>query len=199
MINRILLLLVAIIAGTQIVAGIESYKSLSIVYFTLSFGVFVIAAVLMLVSDVRIIENNYAALAAATLPLGFSLGLVAEFDGDFHLPYLFLLLTLFIGLVYARIKARRNIAIVIQIGLHGLSGLVLFIYPVFLMWQGTVQFNYLWISLGTGLVALGGMSLALLKSGHPIIQKQTIYKIFPAIFLLTAIAYSVGIGSYGRV
>lgn len=196
MINRLFLLLIAIIAGKQIVIGIDSYQSLSIVYFTLSFGIIVVAAILMLVSDVRIIENEYAALFATTLPLGFSLGLLAEFNRAVHLPYLSLLVVLFIGVVAYRMKGSDQKANRMQIALHGLSGMILFLYPVLLIFENAVTVNFLWISVGTGLVAVGGMSLGFLKSGHPILSKVTIYKVFPGIFLIMTVAYSLGIGSY---
>ena len=43
--NRIILLLVAVLAGIQIVVGIEHYVVLAIGYLTFSFGIFLILQV----------------------------------------------------------------------------------------------------------------------------------------------------------
>jgi hypothetical protein len=61
--------------------------------------------------------------------------------------------------------------------------------------QETVEMSYLGVSIGTGLVAIGGMALAFLKSGKPILTKDQIYTIFPGVLLLAVFAFSVGIGS----
>jgi hypothetical protein len=61
--------------------------------------------------------------------------------------------------------------------------------------QGVENPGYLGISVGTGLVAVGGMALAFLKSGKPILSKEQIYTIFPGVLLLAVFAFSVSIGS----
>ena len=76
-INRIILLLVAVVAGIQIVSGIEDCGTIPIAYYTFSYGIFLVSALLMLLMGVDIIEHDIAALAASTLPLGFSMGMVA--------------------------------------------------------------------------------------------------------------------------
>jgi hypothetical protein len=194
--NRIILLLVAILAGIQIVVGIEHYVMLAIGYLTFSFGIFLISALLMLLMGVDIIEHDSAALAAATLPLGFSLGLVVEFFPEFHTIFLGLILLLFALLIVKKIQHKSSQALLLQVLLHGLSGLVLFILPIVLFLEAEVGSAFLWISVGTGLVATGGLALALLKSGRPVLTKDQIYLIFPAVLLLAVCAFYGGIGSY---
>jgi len=194
-INRVILLLVAIVAGTQIVSGIEHCGTIPITYYTFSYGIFLISALLMLLMGVDIIEHPLAALAASTLPLGFSMGMVAVFLHDYHLGYGVLVSILYAGLVIQKLRQQTKSAMVFQILLHGITGLVLFIMPLVLVIQGEVNPGYLGISVGTGLIAVGGMALAFLKSGKPILTKEQIYLIFPGVLLLAVFAFSVGIGS----
>jgi len=194
-VNRLLLLVVAILAGIQIVTGIENYSLLAITYFTFSFGIFLVSALLMLLMGVDIIEHDTTALIASTLPLGFSLGLVAEFFSVHHVSYLVIITLLFAGLIFNRFLHRLKRTLLYQIILHGLSGLILFILPIILLIQGTVGPRYLWISFGTGLVAIGGMALGLMKSGKPVLNKEQIYSIFPGVLLLAVLGFSLGIGS----
>ena len=87
MMNRIILLIVGILAGFQIVSGIEGLGTIPIAYYTFSYGIFLISAILMLIMGVDIIEHDMAALAASLLPLGFSMGLVGEFMLEYHFLY----------------------------------------------------------------------------------------------------------------
>ncbi|MEA3288164.1 MAG: hypothetical protein U9Q77_12425 [Candidatus Marinimicrobia bacterium] len=194
-VNRIILLLVAIVAGVQIVSGIENCGTIPITYYTFSYGIFLVSALLMLLMGVDIIEHPTAALAASTLPLGFSIGMVAVFLPAYHLAYGSLVSILYAGLAIQKLRDQAKSAMLFQILLHGLTGLVLFIMPLVLVLQSTVNPGYLGISVGTGLVAIGGMALAFLKSGKPILTKDQIYTIFPGVLLLAVFAFSVGIGS----
>ncbi len=188
------MLLVAIIAGVQIVSGIEGLGTIPIAYYTVSYGIFLISAILMILMGVDIIEHTPAALAASMLPLGFSMGLVGEFLLEYHLIFSTLVSILYGGLLIQKFRHYDKSSLIFQILLHGFSGLVLFIMPIVLLVQRKVEANFLGISVGTGLVAIGGMALAFLKSGKPLLTKDQIYSIFPIVLLMSVIAYSVGIG-----
>jgi hypothetical protein len=192
--NRVILLLVAIVAGVQIVSGIEGLGTIPIAYYTFSYGIFLISAILMMLMGVDIIEHSAAALAASMLPLGFSMGLVGEFLLEYHLLYSSLISLLYAGLTIQKLRKQDKSALLFQILLHGFSGLVLFIMPLVLLYQGEVKPTFLGVSIGTGLIALGGMALGFLKSGKPLLSKDQIYTIFPVILLLAVVAFSIGIG-----
>jgi hypothetical protein len=148
----------------------------------------------MVLMGVDIIEHPIAALAASMLPLGFSMGLIGEFLLEYHLIYSSLISVLYAGLTIQKLRKQDKSALLFQILLHGFSGLVLFILPLVLFIQGEVESNFLGVSVGTGLVAIGGMALAFLKSGKPLLSKDQIYTIFPGVLLLAVVAYSIGIG-----
>ncbi len=194
-INRIILLLVAIVAGIQIVSGIENYDAIPIAYYTFSYGIFLISALLMLLMGVDIIEHPVAALAASTLPLGFSMGIVAVYLPAYHLAYGIIVSLLYGGLVIQRLRRQTKSTMIFQILLHGTTGLVLFIMPLVMVVQDIVHAGFLGVSVGTGLIAVGGMALAFLKSGKPVLSKEQIYVIFPGVLLLAVFAFAMGIGS----
>jgi len=192
-INRIILLLVAILAGVQIVIGVEDYGTIPIAYYTFSYGIFLISALLMLLMGVDIIEHDVAALAASMLPLGFSMGLVSAFMLGYHLAFSSVVSALFAGLIIQKLRHHNKSALIFQILLHGITGLVLFSMPLYLYFKGVLGLNSLGISVGTGLIAVGGMAMAFLKSGKPLLTKDQIYMIFPGVLLLAVFAFSVGI------
>jgi len=194
-VNRVILLLVAVLAGVEIVSGIEDCGTIPIAYYTFSYGIFLVSALLMLLMGVDIIEHDVAALAASSLPLGFSMGLVSAYLLEYHLAYSSIVSILYAGLIIQKIRHKDKSALLFQILLHGLTGLLLFIVPLVLIIQGTVDLSFLGVSIGTGLVAIGGLALAFLKSGKPILTKDQIYMIFPGVLLLSVFAFSVGIGS----
>ncbi len=193
-INKVLLLLVAIVAGIQIVSGIEGLGTIPIAYHTVSYGIFLISAIFMILLGVDIIEHDIAALAASLLPLGFSMGLVGEHMREYHLEYSSLISVLYAGLFIQKLRGQKKMALILQVLLHGISGLMLFILPIILLAQGHAESSFLGVSVGTGFIAIGGMALGFLKSGKPLLTKNQIYTLFPAILLLSVLAYSVGIG-----
>jgi len=192
--ERVILLGVAIIAGFEIVSGIEGLGTIPIAYYTFSYGIFLISAILMILMGVDIIEHDVAALAASLLPLGFSMGMVGEHLLEYHLLYSSLISILYAGLAIQKLRQQDKTALLFQIALHGISGLVLFIMPIVLLIQGEVKPAFLGVSVGTGLIAVGGMALAFLKSGKPLLTKAQIYSIFPGVLLLAVVAYAIGIG-----
>ena len=66
-------------AAYEIVVGIEGLNSLSIWAYTASFGVLIVASLLMIIYGFDILESQFVVIIAAIIPLGFSLGLITEY------------------------------------------------------------------------------------------------------------------------
>lgn len=72
-INRIIFLLTGHIAGYKIISGMDTYSNLTTLYFTVAFGVLLLACLLLLLMGFEIMENNFVAVIAALIPITLSL------------------------------------------------------------------------------------------------------------------------------
>jgi len=58
--------------------------------------------------------------------------------------------------------------------------------------QGQVPVGYLLVSLGGGLIGLGGLLLAFLKAGKPLLSQEVIYQLLPIILFLMSLSFIGG-------
>ena len=85
-----------------------------------------------------------------------------------------------------------TISVIVLSVVHGVAGLIIFILPIVLTLQGKTPAGFLLVSLGGGLIGIGGLLLAFLKSGRPILPRETILKVFPGLLLIMTGAFVAG-------
>ena len=79
--DRILLILTALLSAYQVVIGIEGLGKLAVASYTVAFGVLLIACLLMVIFGFEILDSPLVLIVSTIIPVSLSLGLVAE-----HLP-----------------------------------------------------------------------------------------------------------------
>jgi hypothetical protein len=75
---------------------------------------------------------------------------------------------------------------------HGIAGLTIFLLPSVLAANGAMKPAFALVGLGGALIGLGGLLLSFLKAGRPIVPRETIFKIFPGLLMLTTAAFVAG-------
>ena len=75
---------------------------------------------------------------------------------------------------------------------HGVAGLTIFLLPIFLVLQGTVNPAFTLVGIGGALIGIGGLLLSFLKMGKPILSRETILKILPGLLLLMTFCFVAG-------
>ncbi len=191
--SRIILLLTALVAAYEVVAGIENYSQLTIIYFTLGFGIILLSALLILLMGYDILENPVVSVIATVLPVSFALGLINEYLPVWH--------TLILGLMAAGIllmiilKYSRQIrwSVFILIPLHGLSGLIIFLLPFYLAITGYKNLWFMLVGIGGLSMGLIGLLLTMLKIGKPVLSKEKILVLFPFILLFSTFLFGLGL------
>jgi hypothetical protein len=63
---------------------------------------------------------------------------------------------------------------------------------VALAFQGAVEPLFALVGLGGALIGVGGLLLSFLKTGHPILSRETILKVLPGLLLLMAVCFVAG-------
>ncbi len=190
--SRIIYLLTAILASYEIINGMDNYSNLITTLYTISFGLLLLASLLLLIMGFEIMENDFIAVATAIIPITLSLGLVIH-ELEHYLMYALLIGICFIIALAFRFFAKGKIAS-LSIGIvHLLSGTVIFLLPIILVSIGKTNYHILWISLGGLLIGIIGIFLGFIKAGKEILSIEKIEKIFPIILMLTTFSFIIGL------
>jgi len=191
--DRLLFLIMVIVASYQVVAGINKFEGPAVFYYTITFGVLIIAGLLLILFGYEILKNTMVVVIAAFIPLSLSLGLIFTYFPEAYIPYLVFAIAGLILIVLTRYSSSRILGPITLAIVHGIAGLTIFILPILLYAEGSVSAYLLFVSLGAGLIGIGGILLALLQTGKTILPQKLIFSFLPWILLLMSIAFSAGL------
>lgn len=195
LINRIIFLLTGLVAGYQIISGMDTYSNLTTFYFTISFGILLLACILLLLMGFESMENNFVAVIASLIPITLSLGMIDNKIHEYHTPYLDFIIVGFLFSIYFRFYGKGKIAS-LSLGLiHGISGIVIFLLPIVLILDNKVSAMYLFISFGGVIIGIGGLLFALSISGFKKLDRKYIELLFPLILFFTTAAFVIGLAT----
>ena len=190
--DRILLILTALLSAYQVVIGIEGLGKLAVASYTVAFGVLLIACLLMVIFGFEILDSPLVLIVSTIIPVSLSLGLVAE-----HLPaitpaYLVFSILGVIAVAVTRYVYAGRIATVVLIVVHGVPGLIIFGLPIILSISGEMPAGYALVGLGGALMGIGGLLLSFLKTDRPILPRETILTLLPALWFATTLSFTIG-------
>lgn len=193
--NRLILLITAHLAGYMIVSGIEGYDSWAVFYFTIAFGVLVLACLLLMLFGFEVLDNTIVVLVATLIPLSLSSGIIANYFHQYKLTYLIFAIAGLIGILISRIYKSKKIATIVLAAVHGLSGLVITILPLILSLVGTTPLKFTSVGMGGALIGLIGLMLTFLKTrgNKLLVTKSSIYRWFPTLLLIVTALFVIGL------
>jgi hypothetical protein len=73
--------------------------------------------------------------------------------------------------------------------------MTIFLLPIITSMQGNTQPLFSLVGVGGALIGIGGLLLSFLKTGRPILSKETILKVLPSLLLLMTICFVAGFKS----
>lgn len=191
--DRILLLLTGLLAAWQIAVGIDHLATLPIIAYTVGFGVLLVAALLLLILGLEVLDSPLVVIASTIIPLSLSLGLVWEHLPTWRVPYLVFALAGFLAIVITRaIPFRNKLPVLLLACVHGVAGMVIFLLPILTAVTRSTRPTFALVGLGGALIGLGGLLLSFLKAGKPVLPRTTILKILPGLFFLTTVSFILG-------
>ena len=190
--DRVLLLLATLVAAWQIVVGLEGKGTLAMVSYTIAFGILLVADLLLLILGFQALDSPVVVILSTAIPLGLAVGLTAE-----HVPAqadmaAVLASVALVAVTIPRLARWRRAGLATLIPVHGLAGLWIVGLPVVMVVLGRQPVPFLLVAIGGGLIGLGGMLLAFLKSGRPILSQPVILSLFPSLLLATTVALVSG-------
>jgi len=191
--DRILFLITAIVAGNKIVSGMDQHSVLSTGFYTVSFGVLVLASIMLILFGFELLTNRFVPVVTTLIPITLSLGLVHDYIPKMTFSYSILLGLLYLISVWVRFTATEKTAALVLALVHGLSGMLLFVLPVVLVTQYGLPLQLLLVSLGGLIIGLEGIFLTLQKMGFLKMSLNTVFGRFPIMLLLATFAFVSGL------
>lgn len=191
--DRILLFLTGLLAAYQIVVGIDRMSTLPIAAYTIGFGVLLVAGLLLIILGFDALDSPVVVIVSTIIPLTLSLGLVWQHLASFRTVYLLFTIVSFLAVILTRSIPMQNSLPVITIAVtHGIAGMTIFLLPIILSMQGLTPPLFSLVGVGGALIGIGGLLLSFLKTGRPILSRETILKILPGLLLIMTILFVTG-------
>jgi len=191
--DRILLLLMCLLAAYQIVVGIDKMDSIPVIAYTIAFGVLLVAGLLLIILGFDALDSPAVVVASTIIPLSIATGLVYQHLASIRTPYLLFAIIGFAAVTFTRSIEMQNKLPVITIAIvHGIAGMTIFLLPIITSIQGQTNPLFSLVGVGGALIGIGGLLLSFLKTGRPILSKETILRVLPSLFLLMTICFVAG-------
>ena len=191
--DRVLLLITVLLAAYQIVVGIDDLSTAPIIAYTIAFGVLLVAGLLLIILGFDVLESPIVVIVSTIIPLTLSLGLVWQHLASYRTVYLVFTIIGFAAVTLTRSIPMQNKLPVITIAItHGIAGMTIFLLPIILSAQGQMNPLFSLVGVGGALIGIGGLLLSFLKTGKPILSRDTIMRWFPILLLLTTAFFVAG-------
>ena len=190
--DRIVLLLTALLAAYQVAVGIDGFDSFAILCYTIAFGVLLVACLLLIILGFEILDSPLVVIISTIIPLSLSLGLVWEYFIELRIYYLVFAVLGFLAVIITRQFTPGRMAVIVLAVVHGISGMVIFLLPILLSLNGLTEMGFIMVGVGGALIGLGGLLLSFLKTGRPIFSRKVILTLLPWLFLSMTVAFVAG-------
>ncbi len=194
--------LVAIYVGILLIKEYLNEKHIYHLYWGISFIVLFVAGVLIILFDWPILGAPLVPFASTLIPLGLALGLLyAVYEdkpyGNWFLIYgvIGLVLILLAGFNVANLGSLGYIFIML---VHIPCGLIIVVLPAYTAIKGETEGAAWFFSIGGLLISIGGMLLAFLKAGSPILSANQIFAILAPLLLLVGAFFTLGIAKVSK-
>jgi len=165
--------------------GYRNKREIPYAFWAVSGLAFLIISVALVVLGLNALQLPVTPYLGSIYPAFMALGLIA-LRSDFwkyYLAFIVLMLLLF-GL------ASSN---VFQIGLHSISGLVIVFLPIVYLVKKQTNTAILLFTLGGFTIAIGGMALAAITAGKPILPLGLVIQLLHPLLFVSAFLLALGI------
>ena len=193
MFDRLFLLGAVLLAAWQIVVGIDRLSQQAIIAYTVAFGVLLVAALMLFILGFEALDSPVVVIVATIIPLSLGLGLIWD-----HLPQLRLPFALFAGIGFLAVAITRSIKVpplvqtIVLTLVHGPAGLAIFLLPLFAALNGQARPAFALVGLGGALIGSAGLLLFFLRAGRPLLRRETLLRLFPALLLVMTACFAAG-------
>jgi len=163
------------------------------IYYIVSFVVLFVSGVLIIFLGFDILKNPLISIVATILPFGIATGLIAQFYKKYEMSYLILMV---VGLIAISLQQFGviNMKMIYPV-FHSIAGLTIFLIPIIAVKNKMVNSGFIWVTVGGTIIGIGGIALAFLGAGKPLLgifTAEVVFTILTPILLLMALAFTFG-------
>jgi hypothetical protein len=167
-------------------------------YYMMGFLVLLVSGVLLIVLGYDILGTPFVLTVASLIPLGISMGIAEQYYPKWKKAFKWFATVGFLAIAisaFFQIDILRKISIPL---FHGVAGLVIFLGPFFVnrFKQAKRAAKGFWmVGVGGALIGIGGIALAFLTIGKPLLGIFTdalVFNILSPLLLLMTLAFTWG-------
>ncbi|MFO7273638.1 MAG: hypothetical protein DIU55_002070 [Bacillota bacterium] len=164
----------------------------SAILYILSFAVLLASGLLLIAFGYDILPHPLVVVVASLIPVTLAGGLVAEHKPDQARLYGIFAVVGMLALAVTRFTGPRALSILTLILVHGVAGLIIFGLPLWYSYKRLAPRGFAWVGVGGALIGIGGIALAFLKAGRPILPAEVIFLILAPLLLLMTASFAAG-------
>ena len=177
-------------------------KALHNIYYLMGFAVLLISGLLLIFLGYGILGfggtafSPYILPVASLIPLGISMGLAEEYFPKWKTYFKWFAAIGFLAIAITSIGGMDLKKIAVPV-FHGVAGLVIFLGPFYA--KGAPK-GFFWVGIGGALIGIGGIALAFLSVGKPLLGIFTldfVSAILAPLLFLMAGAFTIGFTKKG--
>jgi len=161
-------------------------------YYIMSFVVLFVSGVLLILLGYDILGTPFVLTVASLIPLGISMGIAEQYFPAWKKAFKWFATVGFLAIAitsFAGMETLKKIAVPL---FHSVAGLVIFLGPFFAARSAK---GFTWVGIGGLLIGIGGIALAFLSAGTPLLGIFTaglVFNILSILLLLMTLAFAFG-------
>ncbi|MFZ5821504.1 MAG: hypothetical protein ACOYYJ_16525 [Chloroflexota bacterium] len=188
----IILLLATGLTAVYLVWRFWSRKQTHDWYYIMGFAVLFVSGVLLILLGYDILGTPFVLTVASLIPLGISMGLAEQYFPGWKKAFKWFATIGFLAIAatsFGGLETLKKIAVPL---FHSVAGLVIFLGPFF---APKAAKGFFWVGIGGLLIGIGGIALAFLSAGKPLLGIFTadlVFNILSPLLLLMVLAFAWG-------
>jgi len=167
-------------------------KKVYALYYILGFAVLFVSGVLLIFMGYEILKTPFVLTIASLIPFGISVGIVRQYFEQYKKAYIWFAT---IGLLAIAVASFGEMATLRKIAVplfHSVAGLIIFLGPFY---AKKAAKGFFWVGIGGLLIGIGGIALASLSFGAPLLgifTAELVFNILAGLLLLMSLAFAWG-------
>lgn len=171
--------------------GYYNKRSLEYISWLISSIAFFVLSLALVVIGLKALELPYTVYLGSIYPSFLALGLLIHGKSKWRY-YLYFIIIMFLLIVIGQVTMRA-LKIVSQVTLHSVSGLIIVFLPLIYFVLKKWPVKYLLFSLGGITIGIGGLALASISAGAPILPPELVVALLHPLLFTSVILISIGI------
>ncbi|MBC7239034.1 MAG: hypothetical protein H5T71_02905 [Chloroflexi bacterium] len=150
------------------------------------------AGLLLIEFGYGVLASPLVVIVAALIPLALATGLVAQHFPSYRVTYLTFAVVGLLGIAVTRFVGPAGLGTAVLAIVHSVAGLTIFFLPLAAIRRGRGKPTFALVTVGGTLIGIGGIALAFLKAGRPILPASFIFAILAPVLFLMTLSFALG-------